>query len=396
MFKSFRFEIILYSVLSLLYTLITEAFIYCFWYYVKRIYEGIVMASQQNMDFQTILQEFWNLQDKTSFMDGSSSTGLTYSLTTVLAINRDYLLITMICAVVFGMVLFVVYFLTLTRRFSKYLFEISDGIKTIAAGNFETKIRVKNEDEFAVIATSINKMAGDISEMMENERRSEQLKHELITSVAHDLRTPLTSIIGYLDLASQREVGEEEKERYLAIAYEKSKRLESLIEDLFTYTKFSSGEVRVEKQEINLVKFMEQMIEEFYPSFQDAKLTYEFICEEKAVDISADGNLLARAIANLLSNAVKYGKAGKKITITLVKGRTEVMIRIINYGIVIPERDLPNIFDRFYRVEASRSMDTGGTGLGLAIAKKIIALHNGDLTATSTEEKTEFITVLPL
>ena len=252
-FKSFRFEVIMYSILSLLYTIVTEVMIYCMAYYIKTVFQGLDMANTQNISLTEALKRMADMpiENGTSFLDGSSTTGLTHSLTSVLSINRDYLLITLIVAILVGMFLFVIYFLLLTRRFSNYLYEISDGIKVIAGGNFNTRIRIKNEDEFAVIAASINKMAGDISNMMENERRREEMKHELITNVAHDLRTPLTSIIGYLDLAKEDKVRPEDQKRYLSIAYDKSKRLENMIEDLFSYTKFTSGEVKTQKRKLD-------------------------------------------------------------------------------------------------------------------------------------------------
>ncbi|MDO5522313.1 MAG: HAMP domain-containing sensor histidine kinase [bacterium] len=396
-FKSFRFEVVLYSILSLLYTIATEAILYCFAYYIRLFSKGLIEAGRANISMRQALQNAWNMpiQNNTSFLDGSSSTGLTHSLTSVLTLNRDYLVVTLIFAFIIGMILFTIYFLMLTRRLSNYLYEISDGIKVIASGKFESRIRVKNEDEFAVIAASVNKMASDINEMMENERKNEQLKHELITNVAHDLRTPLTSIIGYLELSQKAEISTEDKEHYVAIAYDKSKRLQSLIEDLFSYTKFSSGEVKLSKQEIDLLKLLQQMIDEFYPSFQDANLEYELVSNVKRAMLSIDGNLLARAIANLISNAIKYGKKGKKIKVELEKTDHDYEIAVVNYGAIIPQEDIPYIFDKFYRVETSRSMDTGGTGLGLAIAKKIVNLHDGELSVSSDAFKTEFKMILP-
>ncbi len=371
--------------------------IYCMAYYIKTLVQGLDLASSEQISLTEALKRLSDMpiQNGTSFLDGSSTTGLTHSFTSLLSINRDYLLITLIIGILLGVFLFVVYFLVLTRRFSNYLYEISDGIKVIAGGNFNTRIRIKNEDEFAVIAASINKMAGDLSIMMDNERRSEELKHELITNVAHDLRTPLTSIIGYLDLAKEEQVRPEDQKRYLSIAYDKSKRLETLIEDLFSYTKYTSGEVKLQKRSLDMVKFLEQMVEEFYPSFQENELEYELITKEKRLEVEVDGNLLARAVANLISNAVKYTKRGKKITIEMVAFANVAKIRITNYGTEIPEKDLPFIFDKFYRVENSRSEMTGGTGLGLAIAKSIIIMHNGELSASSGSGMTSFNISLP-
>lgn len=392
-FKSFRFEIVLYSILSLFYTIITEALIYCLLFYVKNLLDGIKSADRGQSLFEQLAD--MPIQNGTSFVDGSSSTGLTYSLSKVLMINRDYLVITMILALLVGMILFILYFLLLTKRFSNYLYEITDGIQQIAEGDFSTTIRVCNEDEFAVIAKSINKMSDDIKKMMDNDRQNEKMKHDLVTNVAHDLRTPLTSIIGYLDLAKEETLDKETKERYIRIAYEKSKRLEHLIEDLFSYTKFTSGEVNVEKHQLDYVKLIEQMVEEFYPSFYENQLEYDYTANTTSCFICADGNLLARAIGNLLSNAVKYGKDGKKIRICLREQEKRVILRITNYGSIIPEKELKNVFDKFYRVENSRSIGTGGTGLGLAITKSIILLHDGTITVNSNYEGTVFEVILP-
>ena len=219
----------------------------------------------------------------------------------------------------------------------------------------------------------------------------EDVKNELITSVAHDLRTPLTSIIGYLYLAlTKEELEEEKKKRYIEIAYDKSKRLEKLLEDLFRYTKYSTDEVRIQNQPIDFVKFMEQMMEEFYPNFQDAGLMYEFHTEIDKAYIMADGELLARAVGNLVSNAIKYGKDGKIIKVYIKQCANYVSLSILNYGPLIPQENLAHIFERFYRVENSRSEQTGGSGLGLAIAKQIVTLHNGEIDVKSDYDGTVF------
>jgi len=292
--------------------------------------------------------------------------------------------------IIIGIVLFIVFFLMLTKKFIKYIHEISDGINQISQGNLNHRIIIPNEDEFAFLADKLNLMADNIKEIMENERRIENSKNELITSVAHDLRTPLTSIIGYLDLVSKKELDQETRERYISIAYNKSKRLEKLIDDLFTYTKFSFGEVKANITEVDMVKLINQLLDEFYPSFAEYNLEYDFISQCQQAVIMADGDLLARAFANLISNAIKYGREGKKIRIELAKNEEGVLIAVINYGNIIPQEDLDRIFQRFYRVESSRSSETGGSGLGLAIANSIIQMHNGKISVVSNEDGTVF------
>lgn len=295
-----------------------------------------------------------------------------------------------IITIVGGIIIFIIFFLLLTKKFINYIREISEGINQISHGNLDNKIAIKNEDEFAFLADKLNQMADNIKEIMENERRMEYAKNELITSVAHDLRTPLTSIIGYLDLVSSKELDQETQRKYISIAYNKSKRLENLIEDLFTYTNFNFGEVKAQYTEVDMVKLVNQLADEFYPSFAEYHLDYEFISDNTSAIIKADGNLLARAFANLISNAIKYGKDGKNIKINLYKKEKGITITIKNYGVVISPEDLDRIFTRFYRVESSRSRETGGSGLGLAIAQSIVEIHGGIIYAKSDSESTIF------
>ncbi|MDD3172391.1 MAG: HAMP domain-containing sensor histidine kinase [Herbinix sp.] len=345
-FKSFRFEIVLYSLLSLFYTLLTIAVVHV----------GVYIVYREN------IQQ----------LSGTST------------------VIISIITIVGGIIMFIICFLLLTKKFINYIREISEGINQISQGNLSNRIEIKNEDEFAFLADKLNQMADDIKEIMENERRIEYSKNELITSVAHDLRTPLTSIIGYLDLVSSKELNQETQMKYISIAYNKSKRLEKLIEDLFTYTKFNFGEVKASYNEVDMVKLLNQLVDEFYPSFAENHLDYEFITDNSVAVIRADGNLLARAFANLISNAIKYGKDGKNILINLYKKKDGIVITITNYGILIPSEDLDRIFRRFYRVESSRSSETGGSGLGLAIAQSIVEMHGGTIYAKSDLEGTAF------
>ena len=345
-FRSFRFEIVLYSLLSLLYTLLTLAVIH--------------------IGFNII----WKRGDR--HLSGVS-TAIIATITIAL-----------------GILLFITFFLLLTKKFISYIREISEGINQISQGNLDNRINIKNDDEFAYLADKLNHMADDIKAIMENERRIEYSKNELITSVAHDLRTPLTSIIGYLDLVSSKELPRDTHMKYISIAYSKSKRLEKLIEDLFTYTKFNFGEVKPSYTEVDIVKLLNQLIDEFYPSFAENQLNYEFVTSSTSAIIKADGYLLARAFANLISNAIKYGKDGRDILITLNKEEAGVVITVKNFGDIIPEEDLERIFQRFYRIESSRSSETGGSGLGLAIAQSIIRMHGGSIYARSDSEGTVF------
>lgn len=290
---------------------------------------------------------------------------------------------------------FLLYFLTLTRKLSDYLAEIAGGIRCFSSGKFGTRITLRQSNELTQIADSFNRMAEELEYTVQEERRAENEKTEIITSVAHDLRTPLTSVIGYLELVAEKDLTAETRQHYISVAYRKAKRLQRLTDDLFSYIKYGSEQVPMELNRLDAAKLIEQMVEEFYPSIQENNL--ELTMEKRVGQawVEADGMLLARAFANLLGNAIKYGRDGKLLQVLVEQEQDRVRIHIINYGEVIPNRDLENIFERFYRVDASRTEEQGGTGLGLAIAKNIIELHHGSIGVKSDFGGTEFTVELP-
>jgi len=230
---------------------------------------------------------------------------------------------------------------------------------------------------------------------MDKERESERTKNELITNVAHDLRTPLTSIIGYLELLSGKvELPPEMQKKYIDIAYSKAKRLEKLIEDLFGFTKMNYGKLSMHVSQVDIIKLLGQLLEESYPNFADKGLSYELQSNVPAKVITADGNLLARLFDNLINNAIKYGADGKRVMVKVAAGPETVTVSVTNYGYVIPAEELPLIFNKFYRVEQSRSTHTGGTGLGLAIVKNIVDMHGGTIDVKSDLNGTVFTVTL--
>ncbi|WP_313582259.1 sensor histidine kinase [Lacrimispora sp.] len=293
--------------------------------------------------------------------------------------------------VIFGIGIFTVTFLLLQEKSMRYISRISDAMQSISEGDLNITVDIEGDDEFSVMAASLNKMVEDLRGLMDKEREAERTKNELITNIAHDLRTPLTSIIGYLELLSgETKLDPEVQKRYIGIAYVKTKRLEKLIEDLFGFTKLNYGKISMHVAKVDVVKLLSQLLEEFYPSFVDKNLSYELQSNVPAQMISADGNLLARLFDNLINNAIKYGADGKRILVKVHGSEELVTIQVINYGYVIPEEELPLIFNKFYRVEQSRSTNTGGTGLGLAIAKNIVDMHGGTIHVTSDLSGTVF------
>lgn len=296
-----------------------------------------------------------------------------------------------------SLVLFIFLFQLFTRKTVNYLHEITGAIQKISDGDFGTRLEVVGDDEFSIIADNINRMAMDLEFLKAKEAEAEETKNELITNVAHDLRTPLTSILGYLDIVNTHTgLTPEQKKNYIQVAYNKALRLQSMIEDLFSFTKLSYGKMPLKKQQLDIVKLLQQEIDEFYPNFEDNRLTCEFKTDSPSCIIMADGSFIARAFENLIGNAIKYGSDGKIIKINVHSSDAKVKITIVNYGNVIPPKDLPFIFDKFYRVDQSRQEQTGGTGLGLSIAKAIIENHGGTIKAGSSLSGTVFEVTLNL
>ena len=321
-----------------------------------------------------------------------SQTGRENSLTALLTVQGGEILGILIY-VIAGILVFSAAFLLLQYRSMKYIGKISSAMQSISEGDLNTSVEVVGDDEFSAMAANLNKMVEDIRDLMDREREAERTKNELITNIAHDLRTPLTSIIGYLELlrSGQNAVMPPELEKkYIDIAYTKSKRLEKLIEDLFGFTKMTYGKMAMKVGQVDIIKLLSQLLEEFYPSFADKNLTYELSSNVPAKVITADGNLLARVFDNLINNAIKYGSDGKRVLVGIHATDTVVTVSVTNYGYVIPAAELPLIFDKFYRVEQSRSTNTGGTGLGLAIVKNIVDMHGGSVEVASDLKGTVF------
>lgn len=301
--------------------------------------------------------------------------------------------ISVLLFVLLGILLFSLVFLLLQRKMARDIETIAHAVKQISEGDLSTRLELEGEGELTDIAENLNRMEEDIQELIDKERTSEQSKTDLITNVAHDLRTPLTSILGYLELLRKNQkLSPEMQQKYLDIAYNKSERLQKLIEELFGFTKLSYGKINMNVTKVDIVELLAQLLEESYPNFQKNGLSYDFVSNRKSQIIEADGDLLARLFDNLIGNAIKYGKEGKRVRVSLRADREIVTIKIVNYGYVIPENELPLIFDRFYRTDHSRTNASGpgGTGLGLAIVKNITDMHHGTVSVSSDLSGTVF------
>ncbi|MCU5684499.1 HAMP domain-containing histidine kinase [Bacillus wiedmannii] len=289
----------------------------------------------------------------------------------------------------------IMFFFFLTRPYLKYFDEISNGIHHLANGDFTNEVRVSSNDEFGYIAREINVASEKLKEAVERGDFAESSKDQLIVNLAHDLRTPLTSVLGYLDLILKDEnLTKEQIKHFSTIAFTKSERLESLIDELFEITRMNYGMLQLDKRPIDISELLIQLEEELYPLLEKKGLEAR-LNMDSYLPISGDGKLLARVFENLLTNAIRYGYDGKFVDVNGYIESEEVVVQIINYGDSIPEEDLPYLFDMFYTGDKARSEQQGSTGLGLFIAKNIVEQHDGKISAESNVIRTLFEVRLP-
>lgn len=227
-------------------------------------------------------------------------------------------------------------------------------------------------------------------------REAEQRKNDLVVYLAHDLKTPLTSVIGYLTLLrDENQISEELREKYLSISLDKAERLEDLINEFFEITRFNLSGITLEYTRVNLTRMLEQLIYEFRPMLTEKGLQCSLSAPEDLM-LRCDVGKMQRVLDNLLRNAVHYSYAHTVIEVSARAHGGCLHIRFINQGDTIPPEKLSRIFEQFYRLDSARTSRSGGAGLGLAIAREIVELHHGTITASSEAERITFEVVLPL
>ncbi len=226
-------------------------------------------------------------------------------------------------------------------------------------------------------------------------KESEQRKNDLVVYLAHDLKTPLTSVIGYLTLLKDEpQLSPEFRARYTGIALDKAQRLETLTNEFFEITRFNLTDIELEYSTVSLSVMLEQLVSEFQPVLKPKGLSC-LLFSEPGITLSCDPDKLSRVFDNLLRNAVSYSYENTEITVTAKADENEATVVFTNHGATIPPEKLGRIFERFYRLDSSRSTSYGGAGLGLAIAKQLVTLHKGTITAKSEKELTAFTVTLP-
>lgn len=251
-------------------------------------------------------------------------------------------------------------------------------------------------DELEEIQKRMNHLKRESEKNEKLAKENEEKKDELIVYLAHDIKTPLTSMIGYLSILDEiDDMPKKKQKNYISIALDKSYRLEDLINELFDVARFNSEKIVLEKEELNLNLMLEQIIDDFYPTLREVNKSIKLNYNEP-ISINGDSDKLSRVFNNLIKNAISYSKEESEIVINLKKDNNNAIVEVINKGKQISKEKLSKIFEKFYRLDSARTSRTGGSGLGLAIAKDIVELHNGTIIAESNEEETTFRVTLPL
>lgn len=285
---------------------------------------------------------------------------------------------------IFSLIIFaylLIYLLIIPRYISsnaKYINKIIQGTEAIALGDLNYSIEEKNQGNFKRLAENINNMRKNFKNSIESEMKSERLKTELITNVSHDLKTPLTSIINYIDLLKRESLTDAERKEYVAILEKKSHRLKVIIEDLFEVSKITSGSIELNIERLDVIFLLNQSLAEFDERIKNSSLEFKINYPENKVYLNLDGKKTWRVFENLIGNIIKYSQKNTRVYINVIQGEDRVAIIMKNISAYELNFDVDEIFERFKRGDQSRT--TEGSGLGLAIAKSIVELEGGRLT----------------
>lgn len=288
-----------------------------------------------------------------------------------------------------GSIIFLYYW----NKSFKYLDDVLEAAESVY--NPDDSI-IELPDELKKAEVQMNNIKFTMREKERKAREAEQRKNDLVVYLAHDLKTPLTSIIGYLTLLrDEKQISPELREKYIGISLSKAERLEDLINEFFDITRFNLTDLTLELSRVNLTRMLEQIAFEFQPMLNEKGLTVS-LDAPKDLMVMCDVWKMQRVFDNLLRNAVNYSFINSEINIIVIADNENIKITFFNRGDTIPKERLKRIFEQFYRLDTSRSTKSGGAGLGLAIAKEIVELHGGTITAFSRDETISFELVIPV
>ena len=278
-------------------------------------------------------------------------------------------------------------------KISKVIGQIMDGVDIIYSGSSE---EINLPKGFYEIEIGLRKIQVDTRENEQAAAEAISRKNDMIMYMAHDLKTPLTSIIGYLSLINEeKDISEKTKNKYVGIALKKALRLEELINSFFDIARFNFTHMMLEKTTVNMSIMLAQISFEFEPIFKEKALTYTFDIQDNVM-VNCDTEKMERVYDNLFKNIANYSYPGTEIYVHMEHyGDHGMKLNTVNQGKTIPPEMLEHIFDQFFRMDNSRNSESGGSGLGLAVTKEIVELHDGTISCRSENEKIEFEIIIP-
>ncbi|WP_434063052.1 sensor histidine kinase [Eupransor demetentiae] len=255
------------------------------------------------------------------------------------------------------------------------------------------------DQRVATLTKQFNQVITRSNQLHQQEEETKSSRDEMMTNISHDLRTPLTAIIGYLGLVVMQkdQLSTADRNKYIQTAYDKANQMKTLVEDLFEFSKTQLQNASLNITEFSVGDLFAQLLASYEVEAQEKGIELTYLIEPRLIIMEGDSDKLARVLMNLINNAFKYAKGATFIKLTAqVRPNDQVEIRVTNDGESIPQDSLDSLFDRFYRVESSRNSKTGGTGLGLAIVKGIVEQHHGQVKVESSQEATSFVVSLPI
>lgn len=268
----------------------------------------------------------------------------------------------------------------LSQKLTRPLLLMKDATKRMARGEYKQDIMTKGRDEVAQLGQSIQRLGEQLQEF-------EDTRNDFLTDVSHELRTPLTYIKGYSDILSKGMYkNNEELVEYTTIINKEANRLTFLINDLFEMSKLQVGKFELTKEMADINSIIDKVVKNLSPAAIEKGIVIEEHTDKEIPKINLDVQRMEQVIYNLIENAIKYTDKGK-ITVNSYKNREMIVVEIKDTGMGIPEKDIPKIWDRFYRVDKSRTRKTGGSGLGLFVVKQIVEAHGGEIIVNSIEDK---------
>jgi signal transduction histidine kinase len=286
-------------------------------------------------------------------------------------------------------------FALVTRR----LRTVNDAVARFTKGEFEARVRDASPDEIGQLAAAFNRMADTIAANVKELEQTDRLRRELIANVSHDLRSPLASIQGYLETIQIKDesLTPSERQSHISVALRNARRLNRLVSELFELSKLEARQVAPQFEAFSVAELVQDLVMQFRPQAEAANIRLEAVLPERPSLVYADIALVERALGNLIENALRHTAAGGCVRVVSADEAEQVRIEVCDTGVGIPEKDLPHVFDRFYRIENGRGNGSGGLGLGLAIAQKIAELHGTRLSVTSKADcGTRFTFALPI